>query len=68
MTINELTQMMDMVIKKDQQDPTSYRPVVLIGHSKDLFDFETVESFLSYLRQRKVNISTFEKVNKRCKF
>ena len=66
MTIDELTRMMDTVIKKDQQDPTTFKPIVAIGHTKDLVDFETVESFLSYLRQKKIAVSTFSDVYEKC--
>lgn len=66
MTIDELTRMVDTVIKEDQRNPTSFRPIVAIGHTKDLIDFETVESFLSYLEQKKIAVSTFEEVYHRC--
>ena len=66
MTINELTRMMDTVIKEDQQDPTIFRPIVAIGHTKDLVDFETVKSFLSYLDQKNIPVATFEDVYQRC--
>jgi hypothetical protein len=66
MTINELTRMVDTVIKDDQKNPTLFRPIISIGHTKDLIDFETVESFLSYLGQKGITISTFEAVYHRC--
>lgn len=66
MTINELTRMVDTVIKEDQQNPTSFRPIVAIGHTKELVDFETVESFLSYLGRKGIAVSTFEEVYDRC--
>jgi len=62
MTINELTRMVDTVIKEDQRDPTSFRPIVAIGHTKDLIDFQTVESLLSYLEQQKIKVTTFKEV------
>jgi hypothetical protein len=62
MGIEELTSMMDRVIKEDQKNPTSYKPVVAIGHTKELYDLETVESFLSYLEQKGIAVSTFEDV------
>jgi hypothetical protein len=62
MTINELTSMIDKVIREDQRDPSSYKPLVAIGHTKDLIDFETIESFLSYLKKEEIGISTFEHV------
>ena len=33
---------------------------------KDLVDFETVESFLSYLEQKRIAVSTFEEVYDKC--
>lgn len=62
MTIKELTRMMDKVIQEDKKNPTSFRPIVAIGHTKDLVDFETVESFLSYLERKGISVSTFEEV------
>ena len=61
MTLDELTGMVDKVIKEDQQNPSSFRPIVAIGHTKDLVDFETVESFLSYLKQKGIALITLEK-------
>lgn len=61
MTLNELTSMVDAVIREDQKDPRLFRPIVAIGHTKDLVDLETVKSFLSYLKQKGIAVSTFEK-------
>jgi len=62
LTIDKLTSMMDGIIREDHDDPTSFRPVVAIGHTKDLVDFTTVEAFLSYLSRKGIMTSTFEKV------
>ena len=62
MTIDELTRMVDIAIRDEQKNPTLFRPMVAIGHTKDLVDFETVESFLAYLRQKKIPIATFQEV------
>ncbi len=59
MNLKELTQMLDTVIREDQGDQASFRPIVAIGHTKDLVDIETVESFLCYLRDKGVLVSTF---------
>lgn len=66
MTVDELTRMIDKVIQEDQKDPTSFRPIVAIGHTKDLVDFETVELFLRYLGKKGIKISTFEEVYPKC--
>ena len=67
MTINELTNLVDKIIQQDQKNPALFKPIVTIGHTKDLVDFETVESFLSYLEQKKITVSTFEEVYNKCK-
>lgn len=66
MTLEELIRMMDLVIREDEKNPTSFRPIVAIGHTKDLVDFETVESFLAYIERKGIGISTFEKVYNKC--
>jgi hypothetical protein len=66
MSMNELTRMIDTVIEEDQETPKSFRPIVAIGHTKDLVDFETVESFLSYLKQKRIAVATFKEVWNRC--
>jgi peptidoglycan/xylan/chitin deacetylase (PgdA/CDA1 family) len=67
MTIDELISMLDRIIQEDQSSPTCLKPVVAIGHSKDLIDFETIRSFLFYLRKRGISISTFEEIYPRCR-
>jgi len=59
MTLNELTSMMDQVVQEDRADPSGFRPVVAIGHTKDMVDLDTVEAFLSYLEAHSVRVSTF---------
>lgn len=66
MTIDELTGMMDKIIKQDKKDPKSFKPIVAIGHTKDLVDFETVGLFLSYLEEKGIAISTFKEVYEKC--
>jgi hypothetical protein len=58
MTLDEMTSMLTRVIRQDREEPESYRPVVSIGHTKDLTDLESVDSFLSFLRATKIKVST----------
>lgn len=67
MTIDELTSMADRVMREDQKNPTSYKPMVAIGHSKDLVDLDSIEYFLSYLKENRINVSTFDRVYTKCK-
>ena len=63
MTLTELTSMMERIIREDQQDPETFRPVVAIGHTKDLTDFDTVNSLLSFLKRNQIAISTFPDIH-----
>jgi len=67
MTLSELTKMMDKLIHEDHENPTVFRPIVAIGHTKDFIDLEVVEAFLSYLKARGVPVSTFAGVYHRCR-
>jgi len=62
MTLKEMKAMMGNVLREDARDPEVLRPIVAIGHTKDLADFEAVDSFLAYLRAKRVGISTFQDV------
>jgi len=59
MTLNELTSVMGRIIQEDRNEPALYRPVVAIGHTKDLVDLHTVESFLAFLHTHAISVSTF---------
>ncbi len=67
MTLDELVDMMEALVKEDQRSPEVFKPIVAIGHTKDLVDFETIELFLSYLRAKEVPVSTLEGVSERCR-
>ena len=66
MTLVELTSMIDEVIREDRNTPDSFKPVMAIGHTKDLLDLDTVDSFLSYLKQKDIAVSTFRDVYQKC--
>jgi hypothetical protein len=62
MTLAELTSMMNRVIAQDHRDPDTRKPIVAIGHSKDLNDLHTVDAFLAFLRDKKIPVVTFENI------
>lgn len=66
MTIDELTSAAANAIRSDQEDSTGWRPLVAIGHTKDLIDLETPQLLLSYLKKKEVTVSTFLDVYERC--
>jgi hypothetical protein len=63
----ELMLMVDTIIREDEKNPSLLRPLVLIGHTKELADFETVEILLSYLLERQVGITTFREIYPKCR-
>jgi hypothetical protein len=60
MTLDELTSTMERVVLEDQKTPDTYKPIVAIGHTKDLSDPQTVDDFLSFLNANQIAVSTFE--------
>lgn len=66
MTIYEFTKMINTVIREDQQDPGTFRPIVAIGHTKDLIDYGNLEPILEYLNKNKIRISTFTEIYNKC--
>jgi hypothetical protein len=61
MTWNELTSVVNTIVRNDRKDPTAFRPIVAIGHTKDLSDSRTVDDFLAFLHDKAVPVSTFER-------
>jgi hypothetical protein len=66
MTLTELTGMVEAVIREDELDPRQFRPLVAIGHTKELNDLGTVDAFLAYLRSRSIPVETLKAVHSRC--
>ena len=66
MTFGELSSMVEQAIGEDKKTPTLLKPMVAIGHTKDLVDINTVELFLGYLKQNGINVSTFKDIFPRC--
>ena len=65
MTLDELISIVERAIEQDQQTPALYKPLVAIGHTKDLTDPRTVEAFLSFLRKKEISVATFEGIKSR---
>ena len=66
MTLDELIGMTERVIACDRKKPSSYLPMVAIGHTKDLEDFDTVDAFLKYLADAGIRTSTLQSAYQKC--
>ena len=62
MTLAEMTSMMERAIREDARHSSLYRPLVAVGHSKDLQDFESVDAFLGFLRSKGIAVRTFSDI------
>ena len=67
MTLDELVSMTEHALREDREEPQAYRPLVAIGHSKDLVDFETVRAYLSYLKGLGIAVCTLKEACRKCK-
>ena len=65
MTLDELTSIVKRAKVEDQQNPAIYKPLVAIGHTKDLSDPKTIGAFLSFLREEGISVVTFEGIKAR---
>jgi hypothetical protein len=65
MTLHELISIVERAIDQDRQTPSLYKPLVAIGHTKDLTDPTTVDAFLSFLRRKGISVATFEGIKSR---
>jgi peptidoglycan/xylan/chitin deacetylase (PgdA/CDA1 family) len=62
MSIHEMTQVLDKEMRKDRENPGVFRPIIAIGHTKDLDDLETVDGLLSILGERHIKITGFHEL------
>ena len=58
--------MLEAARREDERDASTYRPVVAIGHTKDLLDLGVVERLLEDPYLHDIEVSTFEGVRRRC--
>lgn len=66
MTLAEMTAMIERALRTDARSPEVFKPLVAIGHSKDLVDLDAVEALLRWLKARGISVSTLASVNNRC--
>lgn len=58
----ELTLTTEEIIKRDKLTPLIYKPIVLIGHTKDKPDIRMIDTFLTYLEKRNIRTAYFQEV------
>lgn len=66
MTMDELSKTLEHIIEEDRREGNSYKPVVAIGHTKDLVDFSTLDALFSYLGEKGIAITTLSAAYEKC--
>jgi hypothetical protein len=66
MTLRELTTMIDWALQRDRATPDLFKPLVAIGHTKDLEDLDTIDAFVAFLAERRIPVSTLEAAYPKC--
>lgn len=66
MTLSELIAMAESVMREDHRTPAVFKPMVSIGHTKDLVDFDTIAAFLNWLREHSIPVTTLSAACHRC--
>lgn len=62
MTAPEMRAVMERILHDARPRQSELTPVVAIGHSKDLVDFEAIRQFLGFLRERGITVTTFPRL------
>lgn len=60
LSYKELIALTEELIRLDKRSPDDYKPVVLIGHTKDSPDVALIESFLAFLEKNSIRAVTFK--------
>ena len=61
MTFAEMREVITDVLAEEQRR-RDHRPLVAIGHSKDFVDVDAVRSFLAFLQERGIAVTTFSRM------
>ncbi|MCX7975236.1 MAG: hypothetical protein N3B16_12185 [Candidatus Aminicenantes bacterium] len=62
LSLEEILTSLNKLIMLDERTNKDYKPIVLVGHSKNLTDFEKVDRMLEFIRKRNLRIVTFNQI------
>ncbi|HSA00598.1 MAG TPA: hypothetical protein P5055_07645 [Candidatus Paceibacterota bacterium] len=66
MTAAEMCTVMKRALQHAHKSDSNLAPVVAIGHSKDLVDMQAVRTFLDFLHEHSIPVTTFHRVLPHC--
>ncbi len=61
-TAEQMIKMIEFEMMKDQKERDVYRPLVAIGHTKDLVETDTLEFFITHLQNASIPVVGFRSV------
>ncbi len=64
--LKEMISIIEQLLKYDKQTPSIYKPIVLSGHTKDNFAPEQLDSFIIYLKNKNINVTTLDQAALKC--
>jgi len=62
LTKTEIDEMLKKIVALDQESPSILKPIVAIGHTKDLKDIDAVDYFLKNLNESGLKVTTFRSI------
>jgi hypothetical protein len=62
LAFDDLRSLINGILREEERSENKYKPIVAIGHSKDLVDYESIGKFLLFLRRKSIPVSTFKAV------
>lgn len=60
LNFQELLSITEEIVASDRKHPQDYKPIVLIGHTKDNPDIGMISTFLDHIRDKNIRTVTFE--------
>jgi len=57
-----MDEMLKKIVALDQESPSILKPIVAIGHTKDLKDIDAVDYFLKNLNESGLKVTTFRSI------
>jgi hypothetical protein len=65
LTKTEMDEMLKEIIALDHKSPSVLKPIVAIGHTKDLQDIDTVDYFLKILNESGLKVTTLRSIHEK---
>lgn len=62
MSLEEILISLNKLISLDEKTRHDYKPVVLVGHTKNLTDFKKMDRILEFIKKRNMKIVTFKQI------